>query len=142
MKYSHCQRWLGLVTIGLVIMAAVYYSKRENIQITKTNTGSFPAGRSPTPRSTNEPSNVPSAPPLGPWQPHLPVKVQHAKPQALSPSAVLAPQPDSSQRGTPRSSALDPSGYPLGIFCPPESILVRGECVPKRVLPPGLSSAN
>jgi hypothetical protein len=136
------RRWLSLVTIGLVIITAMYYSKRENIQISKTNTGSAPAGRPPTPPNTNEPSNVPPAPPLGPWHLRSPAKVQCTQPQALSPQELPAPQLDSSRPGIPQPSALDPSGYPLGIFCPPETTLVRGECISNRALPPGLSSAK
>ena len=48
------------------------------------------------------------------------------------------PQPiPSKPREVPGPLPLDPSGHPLGIFCPPETMLLRGECVPNRDLPSG-----
>jgi hypothetical protein len=126
--------WLIAVTIVGLILFTVYYSNRQDSP--EGGSRSLPRPmESPVPQVSNEPLNASPSHPMGPDGARFQPEPQYTPPQPPSPPLALpVPQPS----GAPNPPPLNPSGHPLGIFCPPDTIAIGGECVPNRTLPPGL----
>ena len=61
--------------------------------------------------------------------------------QVIAAQTTPSPSPKrkpTKSRDVPNPMPLDPSGHPLGIFCPAETTPLLGKCVPNRGLPSSL----